>query len=235
MSDTIQILSVALNRDMDALKQVSQNLTNTHTSGYKSVSNVQSMDFSSNVLSTETEKNTKQLNFNWQNGTLKPTERALDVAITGNAFFTIKMNNALLYTRNGSFHLNNEGMLMTKSGQPVLSESGEVYLSDPNNIKISETGIVSQNGEEQAQLKLISFINTDNIEAIGSGIWQTSESNTTISEKFSITQGYLETSNVDATAEMVKMMELSKHFSSVQKALLAYDQMQDIGINKFGQ
>lgn len=235
MGDIIQVLSVALNRDMAALKQVSQNLTNTHTSGYKSVSNVQGTNFSSNVLSTETEGKTKQLNFNWQNGTLKPTERSLDVAITGNAFFTIKMNNGLLYTRNGSFHLNNEGMLMTKSGQPVLSESGEVYLNDPHNIKVSETGVISQNGEEHAQLKLVSFISADNIEAIGAGIWQTSELNTTTANKFSINQGYLETSNVDATAEMVKMMELSKHFSSVQKALLAYDQMQDIGINKFGQ
>lgn len=45
-------------------------------------------------------------------GGIRETGYALDVGLTGNGFFVIETDNGEVYTRNGSFNLNNEGYLI---------------------------------------------------------------------------------------------------------------------------
>jgi flagellar hook protein FlgE len=57
-------------------------------------------------------------------GAANPTGRGLDVALTGNGFFLVGDPKAPSLTRLGSFQINNEGLLTTSEGLPVLGYSG---------------------------------------------------------------------------------------------------------------
>jgi flagellar hook protein FlgE len=57
-------------------------------------------------------------------GTAAPTGRGLDVALTGNGFFLVGDPKAPSLTRLGSFQINNQGLLTTSEGLPVLGYSG---------------------------------------------------------------------------------------------------------------
>jgi flagellar basal body rod protein FlgG len=47
-------------------------------------------------------------------------------------------------------------------------------------------------------------------------------------------QGVLEGSNVSLNDEMIRLITLSRHIESVQRAMIAYDQMLNVGINELG-
>lgn len=49
-------------------------------------------------------------------GNLQTTNNNLDLAISGNGFFTLSDNGALAYTRNGQFQLNNAGYVVNAAG-----------------------------------------------------------------------------------------------------------------------
>jgi len=50
----------------------------------------------------------------------------------------------------------------------------------------------------------------------------------------SVQQGMLEQSNVDAADETIRLMELTRHIESIQRAISTYDKVLDIGINRIG-
>lgn len=53
-------------------------------------------------------------------GSLEFTERSLDVGIEGNGFFVVQNGEDILYTRAGNFQLNEEGVVVSSNGQPIL-------------------------------------------------------------------------------------------------------------------
>ena len=68
--------------------------------------------------------------------------------------------NGTVYSRGGSFHINNEGILTTPEGYPLRAAGGGVITVDPNNateITIDPDGNVSQGGAPLGQLEVVSF------------------------------------------------------------------------------
>jgi len=239
MADVVQALGDALNKDMQAISQIAQNLANVNTPGYKASSMVTGqIDFSQSVLGR---KSIPQVNesqvmvYDFKNGALKQSERSLDVAISGNAFFKTSFQGQEVYTRNGSLKINDKGVLVTSLGFPLISDSGDVNVNQSTSIKIAADGRVLQNDTLLATLELVSFDNLQLVEHLGGGLLATSKTNVKPAESWVIHQGYIEASNVNTSQEMVRMMELSKHFESVQKALSIYDQALSNGINRIGQ
>jgi flagellar basal-body rod protein FlgG len=65
----------------------------------------------------------------------------------GKGFFVIDTPDGLRYTRNGSFIINKEGVLVTKEGYRVMGEKGEIRIKD-HNYKIDDQGRVIVNMDE---------------------------------------------------------------------------------------
>ena len=61
-------------------------------------------------------------------GDLRDTGNALDLALEGRGFFTVQTPDGVAYTRQGTFSLNAEGILVTSGGLPVLGENGPLRL-----------------------------------------------------------------------------------------------------------
>jgi len=78
-------------------------------------------------------------------GNITTTNSPLDIAINGNGFFRMDTNGAITYSRNGQFHLDNEGYIIDDqsaklTGYPV-DANGTVTASTPVDLQLSSADI----------------------------------------------------------------------------------------------
>lgn len=170
-------------------------------------------------------------------GDFKQTENPLDLVVEGNGFFQVRMTNGdLAYTRAGSFHLNEQGQVVTASGDQL-----EPAITIPNNvtgITIGTDGTVSvlQPGQTAAQpvgqIQLATFANPAGLEAIGRNLFKENASSgqavtgTPDADGFGrINQGYIENSNVSVVEELVAMIAAQRAYETNSKVITAADHM----------
>lgn len=79
-------------------------------------------------------------------GSLRETRNTLDVAIVGKGLFQVQRDDGTLaYTRNGQFHRDADGYVVTTNGSKLMATSGPLKI-DPfvwSNIKISDNGQIT--------------------------------------------------------------------------------------------
>lgn len=171
-------------------------------------------------------------------GDFNQTGNSLDLAIQGQGFFQIsRPDGTTAYSRAGSFHLNNQGSIVTSDGDIVVP----VITIPPNStsITISQYGVVSATIPGQtvaAQLgivQLATFANAGGLNSIGGNLFQqTSSSGNAITDPpggtsgiGTLQQGYLENSNVDVVAEFVQMILAQRAYESNSKVVHVADDM----------
>ncbi|WP_020409499.1 flagellar basal-body rod protein FlgG [Hahella ganghwensis] len=170
-------------------------------------------------------------------GNLEVTEQPLDMAINGRGFFQILMpDGTISYTRDGQFHLDSEGNIVTANGYPL--EPAITVPDDATNITISTDGIVSVTVPGTAtptqigNITLTDFINPAGLEAIGNNLFvQTGasgdpqESTPGLDGLGTTEQGMIETSNVEIVEEMVDMITTQRAYEMNAKVVTTADQM----------
>ncbi|MGF1721813.1 flagellar basal-body rod protein FlgG [Vibrio kyushuensis] len=170
-------------------------------------------------------------------GMYQTTSQTLDVAIDGQGFFELETaDGEAAYTRNGQFHLNSEGMMVTAQGLP-LAQNIQVP-EDAETITIGHDGTVSAKvansdfPQEIGQITLANFINPAGLEALGGNMFrQTASSGEAIDGVGGegafgqLKQGVLEGSNVQVVEEMVDMITTQRGYEMNAKALSSADEM----------
>jgi flagellar basal-body rod protein FlgF len=214
---------------LDALEILANNLANINTTGFKEDKAFfaylnQSMDGSqqSSDLNATVNRTVQTLGaLNAAEGSLNATGRELDVAIEGNGFLAIKAPNGVRYTRNGNLHLDPKFVLTTSDGYPVLgATSGRPITLGPGALRINEDGDVLLNDEVIDRLKVVSIGDLSKITKEGNSLFATSASPESIkASNAKIKSGYLEQSNVNAVASIVRMVNILRHFESIQKSM----------------
>lgn len=183
----------------------------------------------------------------FQQGSLKQTENPFDLALEDKGFFVIGTNQGERYTRNGSFILGKEGLLMTKEGYPVLGEEGPIYIKH-NNFYIDKQGRIFINRELQPDperlvtmeendwnqlelldsLKIVRFDRDRFIKKEGSSLWNATEESGPAwiardSDRPGVLQGFIEAANVNPVIEMVNMIEVNRAYEANQKTISTQD------------
>ena len=135
----------ALQRDMDA---VANNIANANTPGYKA----ERMLFSEYLVRPQ---RNAPLSFvqdrgmmrDLREGPLTKTGNTLDLALTGDGYFTVDTPNGPRYTRSGRFQLDADRRIVDERGEPVLGDAGQPISIpiDRNVITIAPDGTVSAN------------------------------------------------------------------------------------------
>lgn len=174
-------------------------------------------------------------------GGLKHTGNAFDVAFDGKGFFEIATPSGIKLTRHGSFSLDGNGQLVTKEGWPVMAASNpgvdparRVIKLFGDNVSVSATGDVFQGDDLIAKLSVVNVQNLDSLQKIGNSLYQfkaNAQPEVTSIQYPSLKQGYIEASNVNVVQEMTDMIATTRLFESAQKAIHAYDQMNDKLVN----
>lgn len=170
-------------------------------------------------------------------GSLSTTDNALDIAIQGKGYFEIELpDGTQAYTRDGSFKINGDGVIVTNNGfvvQPSIT-----IPDNATNVSINSSGEVSvtvqgeTDPQQLGQLQLTAFINPAGLQAIGDNLLtETTASgaalvnNPGIEGMGTLLQGALESSNVDAVTEMTSLISAQRAYEMNTKVLTAADQM----------
>mgnify|MGYP000633943855 CR=1 FL=1 len=164
-----------------------------------------------------------------QQGPLRPTGVATDFAVDGPGFFEVQLPNGdRAYTRDGEFHINAQGQLVTKQGYAVLGDGGPVQF-DPNNpgtLTVSATGEISQGGEIRGKLRVVEFAQPTALSPVGEGYFvaNSPEAQPLEAKASSIRQGYLEGANISPTVEMASLVTAMRLFEANQRVLQLHDE-----------
>lgn len=174
---------------------------------------------------------------NFESGDYNVTDRQLDVAIQGGGFFqVIQPDGTTAYTRDGQFQLNSQGDLVDSSG--LLLDPGITIDSDVVQINIAEDGVVSvlrggqTDMEEVGALTIANFINPTGLHFMGSNLYgETTASGAPIvgvpgqDGLGYLSQGMLESSNVNSIEELVNMITTQRAYEMNSKVISAADGM----------
>src|SRR5207248_6167911 len=112
-----------------------------------------------------------RMNATWTDfstSTMQLTQMPSDLAIDSpDTFFEVQHGKDKLLTRAGNFHVSNEGLLVTASGDPVLSSDGGVIQIDPSlPFRFIAGGTIEQAGE-RIELGLVKAKDVSRLEKAG--------------------------------------------------------------------
>ncbi len=156
-------------------------------------------------------------------GTIDQTGNPLDLAIAGEGFFQVQTTSGPRYTRNGSFHRTPAGLLVTASGDPVLSASGKPIPIPPGEVSIGADGSVSVDGGVVATVGVFAFPKGVQLSAEGADRYVAPEGATPkLSKDAVLHQGALETANENATAGAMSLVVIQREAEMMQKVLTIF-------------
>jgi flagellar basal-body rod protein FlgG len=174
-------------------------------------------------------------------GSLEQTTRPLDLAIEGEGYFKIQLPNGNdAYTRDGSFQISDQGVLITNQGYAVQPQIR--IPKEASGVMISANGTVTAKGvggagkdQEIGRIELARFANPAGLESKGENLFiETSASGEPVTgfaqdEGYGrIAQGYLESSNVEIVQEMVDMISAMRAYEINSKAIKNSEDMAQV-------
>ncbi len=169
-------------------------------------------------------------------GALQKTGNPLDFALEGKGFFSVMTPFGERFTRDGSFSLSPEGVLMTKGGFAVQGENGALTGLKEGNVKVLSTGEVYVGDRFVDKMKTTSFSDEKLLQRLGSNLWvhdgpQANQSRGTAE----LSQGYVEGSNVNPMRNLTNLITAHRTYEALQKAVKAHDESMGLSANKIGE
>lgn len=170
-------------------------------------------------------------------GSLELTDNPLDLAINGRGFFRVQdPAGEELYTRSGSFQLDQDGRIVTSDGFEVLpginvpQEARDVTINQEGEVQILLDGQV--NPQIVGQLDLAIFPNDAGLEALGGNMFRETQASgpATVAvpgtDGFGIVeQGFLERSNVDPVQEITSLISAQRAYELNSRVITTADEM----------
>lgn len=191
--------------------QVSNDLANASTPGYKAASAVQ-QSFGSLLLqnsanghtigSIDTGVTITKGQTDLAQGPMEQTGRPLDFAVSGTGFFAVRTATGIQYTRNGQFSVSNKGLLIDQYGNDVLSQTGSP-------IQVGAAGTVPTTALGLFNLTKPSQLGNNNFSGTAAGGRATGQ----------IYSGQLEGSGIDPIQEMVQMESALNAYTAGQQTI----------------
>ena len=174
-------------------------------------------------------------------GTIKVTNRPLDLAIQGRGYFRFRLpDGRVSFARAGNLYQNNEGTLVNASGHPleptirVPRNTTEVIVNQEGRFYVQVSG--DPNPREIGQLVLADFPNEEGLLSVGQNMYVESAasgeallSQPAQNSVGGIRQRALEYSNVNIIKELMDMLMVQRTFEVTIKAVKAADKILQVG------
>ncbi|HEX4843694.1 MAG TPA: flagellar basal-body rod protein FlgG [Limnobacter sp.] len=253
MMRSLWIAKTGLDAQQTQLDVISNNLANTATNGFKR-SRAVFEDLLYQTLRQPGAQTTEQTQVpsglqvgtgvrpvstvrNFSQGNLQQTGNSLDIAINGQGFLQVQMpDGSTSYSRDGSVQIDANGTLVTSNGYPIL---GPVTIPPGvQDISISQNGTVSAvvqgqvQPQELGQIQLATFVNPAGLFSQGQNLYQETAASGAPTQVVAgtngagfISQGYVETSNVNVVEELVGLIQAQRAYEINSKAISTSDQM----------
>lgn len=164
---------------------------------------------------------TERPGIDFKAGAIQTTGHDLDVAMQGQGWIAVQAKDGSeAYTRTGDLQVTSDGMLVTGSGLPVLSDGGPISLPPYQKVNIGEDGTISvipvgDNALGMAVVSRIKLVDPplDQLEKGTDGLMRVQGGAiAAASVDAKLITGALEGSNVNPVESMVQMIELQRQF-----------------------
>ena len=150
-------------------------------------------------------------------GPMEKTGNTLDLAIDRDGYFVVSTATGDRYTRDGNFQLDQDGQLVTRNGDPLLSDQGAPFFFSPedNDITISNDGVISTENGSLGKISIVTFDDPQELKIVAGGLYSSRQVPEQV-ETPNVIQGMLEKSNVQPIIEMTRMIEASRSYESIK-------------------
>ncbi|MBW2030284.1 MAG: flagellar hook-basal body protein [Deltaproteobacteria bacterium] len=168
-------------------------------------------------------------------GPVRYTGNQLDIALETPGFFEVRTSEGIRYTRDGSFTINEEGLLVNQNGDHIMGDNGTIQITGER-VTIERDGRVISENSLAGKIVVVDFDEPSLLVKEGRSyyLYKGEKKDIRPAEEIQIQQGYLEGSNVNLTEEMIKMVETMRAYESVQKAVQSIDEMNSKMVNDAG-
>ncbi len=170
-------------------------------------------------------------------GSMQQTNNPYDLMINGEGFLgVIAPNGEMKYTRDGSFNVDAQGNLVSRAGHKVFP--GIVVPSNTVKLNIAENGLVEAWNRESPEpsvlgtIPVFSFVNPVGLSSQGGNLYAATKGSGQAIQNVAgengsgvLSQGALETSNVNVMNEMTDLIKAQRAYEMNSKVMGVADQM----------
>jgi flagellar basal-body rod protein FlgF len=240
-------------RQLRSLDITANNLANISTAGYKRqilVSSTQRFEdtFASLLESSDPyakldhERTPGSTNLrtmtDFSPGPITSTGNPFDVALSEpNQFFVVQgRSGEQLYTRAGNFTLNDQGILTTQDGLPLVGDGGPI-TANGSVVTISANGSVLSDGQPAGQLQIVAMEDSSNLERVDGTRFKTAnpQSGQPIPvDNPEVIPGSLEMSNVSTIDGVIELVSAHRGFEMYTKIAQSIDELNQTAISRVG-
>jgi flagellar basal-body rod protein FlgF len=236
MTDAIALLGASLRADAEALRVTSQNIANVQTPGYRGEVSVLEFESAARkaAASIDLLTPTPRVANDFRTGSLQQADGPWNVALQGDGYFVLSTPSGEQVTRRGDFTLDSTGKLVSHDGFAVLGDGGEI--TPPSGAPtIDSDGTIHVNGQVIDRLRRVTAEPTALVSIDDSNFAPASSSSLTEGGVSTVKQGFLETSNVTPTDELLRLMETMRHFDMAQHFVRGASDMLNNAITTLGR
>lgn len=253
MNQSLWISKTGLDAQQTKMATISNNLANVGTTGFKrgraifedliyqNVRQVGSQSSQDTLLPSGLQVGTgtrvvatERL---FSQGNLTKTDNSLDIAIQGQGFFEVLLpDGSQGFTRDGSFQVNDQGIVVTSAGyqvQPPITvpqDATSITIAPDGTVSVQQPGTAA--ATQVGSVQLSNFINPGGLQARGENLFLESGAsgapqpgNPGLNGLGTLQQGYVESSNVNVVEELVNMIETQRAYEMNSRAISTADQM----------
>ncbi len=209
-----------LSAQQRAMDVTAANLANSGTPGFKA-SRVQFSDWLSNQVGTTAPPGDRTVAYTQdratyreqQTGTLSQTSNPLDLAISGDGYFTVSTPRGPRLTRAGHFAPQSDGAIGDLQGNKLLDAAGQPLRLSPTdaNITITADGSISTESGTVGRIGIVQPADPNKMTAEGAETLLANSPTTPIAQP-KVVQGAVEDSNVQPIIETTQMMDELRSF-----------------------
>ena len=200
----------------------SNNLANVNTPGFmEDLNQFRSMPVFGPGYPSRVYAMNERPDINFQKGSLQSTGNPLDVAVKDAGYLAVQApNGAEAYTRRGDLKVDANGLVTNGEGLPVIGNSGPIALPPYEKIEIAADGTITilpegSTPEALAVIDRIKLVNPPARDLLKSedGLMRMRDGSEADAEATTeLVSGAIESSNVNVSDALVKMIELSRKF-----------------------
>lgn len=205
------------------------NLANANTNGFRAdLAAFRSQYVFGPGYATRAYNMTERPSVDFQLGTIRNTDRPLDIAIDGEGWMAVlAKDGGEAYTRAGNLSVNNVGQLVNASGLPVMGNGGPISIPPADNIVVGVDGTISIRpiGQPATGLVVVDRIKLvkpefSNLVKGEDGLIRTRDNVPAEADaSIHVISGALEGSNVNVVDSLVKMIDLARNYEMQVKIM----------------